>query len=285
LFDGPHSGAFNMALDETLLSLASEPQACPQTYLRFYQWTRPTLSLGFSQEAEGVVDLDFCRLNGIELVRRPTGGKAVLHHQELTYSVVSNDPSFFPITDISETYCRIAHAIQRGLRILGIETTLAERRGRSTRTGRLATACFALSNHFELICQNRKLVGSAQRRTKTAFLQHGSILVEFDAELLASTLLSCSAASVLGVVTDIKTCLGQAPSIRQIMAAMCDGFEASFGVRLAQEELSHDLLARAHQLADAKYARLEGDDTARKEEGPSRASCLERLRFGAPVDS
>ena len=119
-------------------------------------------------------------LNGIELVRRPTGGKAVLHHHELTYSVVSNDPSFFPIADISRTYCRIADAIQRGLRTLGIETTLAGSRGRSTGTGPLATACFALSNHFELLCQNRKLVGSAQRRTKTAFLQHGSILLEFD---------------------------------------------------------------------------------------------------------
>jgi lipoate-protein ligase A len=254
-----------MALDETLLNVVSEAQACAQTYLRFYQWSRPTLSLGFSQEAESVVDLDFCRLNGIELVRRPTGGKAVLHHQELTYSVVSNDPSFFPIADISGTYCRIAHAIQRGLRSLGVEATLAQRPGRSTRTGRLPTACFALSNHFELLCQNRKIVGSAQRRTKTAFLQHGSILVEFDAELLASVLLSCSAASVHGVVTDIKTCLGEAPSIRRIIEAMWDGFEASFGVRLAQDELSHDLLARAHQLADAKYARLERSVTPRKE--------------------
>jgi lipoate-protein ligase A len=131
----------------------------------------------------------------------------------------------------------------------------------------LASACFALSNHFELLCQNRKLVGSAQRRTKTAFLQHGSILVEFDAELLASVLLSCSVASVHGVVTDIKTCLGEAPSIRQIMAAMCSGFETSFGVRLAHEELSQDLLTRAHQLADAKYAKLEGNNIPPKEEG------------------
>ena len=69
-----------MALDETLLNLVSEPQARHQTYLRFYQWIHPTLSLGFSQEAEAVVDLDFCRLNGIDIVRRPTGGKAVLHH-------------------------------------------------------------------------------------------------------------------------------------------------------------------------------------------------------------
>ena len=249
-----------MALDETLLNLVSEPQAHHQTYLRFYQWTHPTLSLGFSQEAEAVVDLDFCRLNGIDIVRRPTGGKAVLHHHELTYSVISNDPSFFPIADISKTYCRIADALQRGLRTLGIETTLAKSRGRSTRTGPLATACFALSNHFELLWQNRKLVGSAQRRTKTAFLQHGSILIEFDAELLSRALLSCSATSVHGVVTDLRTCLGEAPSIREMIAAMSSGFEASFGVRVGNDKLSQDLFAKAHQLADAKYARIKWTD-------------------------
>lgn len=249
-----------MALDETLLSLVSEPQARHQTYLRFYQWIHPTLSLGFSQEAEAVVDFDFCRLNGIDIVRRPTGGKAVLHHHELTYSVISNDPSFFPIADISKTYCRIADALQRGLRTLGIETTLAESRGRSTRKGPLATACFALSNHFELLWQDRKLVGSAQRRTKTAFLQHGSILIEFDAELLSRALLSCSAPSVHGVVTDLRTCLGETPSIRELIAAMSSGFEASFGVRVGNDELPQDLFARAHQLADAKYARIKWTD-------------------------
>ena len=72
----------------------------------------PDSFAGLLAEGRTVVDLDFCRLNGIDIVRRPTGGKAVLHHHELTYSVISNDPSFFPIADISKTYCRIADALQ-----------------------------------------------------------------------------------------------------------------------------------------------------------------------------
>jgi len=252
LLDGPLSGPFNMALDETLLDDVSKPQARPQTYLRFYQWIRPTLSLGFSQKAERVVDLDYCNVHGIDVVRRPTGGKAVLHHRELTYSVISNDPAFFPIADISRTYCLIANALQSGFRFLGIETTLAQCRGRSTATGPLPAACFAVSNHHELLWQNRKLVGSAQRRTKTAFLQHGSILIEFDAEPLSKALRSCDIASVGSAVTDLKTCVGSIPPIHDLIEAMSRGFEGVFGANLVNCELNQDLSARAHDLAEQR---------------------------------
>jgi lipoate-protein ligase A len=254
-----------MALDETLLDEVSIPQARRQTYLRFYQWIRPTLSLGFSQKAERVVDLDFCSAQGIDLVRRPTGGKAVLHQCELTYSVISNDSAFFPISDISKTYCRIANALRSGLRVLGIDTTIAESCGRSTAPGPLPPACFAVSNHFELLWQDRKLVGSAQRRTKAAFLQHGSILIEFDAELLSRALRSCSATSVQRVVTDLRTCLGATPSISDLIAAMSRGFEASFAVRLVNNELHQDLSARASHLAHARYSVLNWSDPPQKQ--------------------
>jgi lipoyl(octanoyl) transferase len=256
LLDGDQSGTFNMALDETLLEEVSKPQTHPQTYLRLYQWIRPTLSLGFSQKAERVVDFDYCSAHGIDVVRRPTGGKAVLHHRELTYSVISNDAAVFPIGDISKTYRRIADGLQSGLGILGIETTLAHSCGRSTAMGLFPAACFALSNHFEVLWQNRKLVGSAQRRTKTAFLQHGSILIEFDAEMLSGALRSCDVASVSAVVTDLKTCLGSIPPMHGLIGAMSKGFEESFAVTLVNCQLRQDLLARTRQLADAKRTLL-----------------------------
>jgi len=261
LLDGPQSGPFNMALDETLLDEVSRPQARPQTYLRFYQWIRPTLSLGISQKAERVVDLDYCNVHGIDVVRRPTGGKAVLHHRELTYSVISNDPAFFPIADISKTYCRIANALQSGFCFLEIETTLAQNRGRSAATGPLPAACFAVSNHHEVLWQNRKLAGSAQRRTKNAFLQHGSILIEFDAEPLSKALRSCDIAFVGSAVTDLKTCLGSIPPVRDLIAAMSRGFEAVFGAHLVNCELSQDLSARAHDLADQRCSVLNWKDS------------------------
>jgi lipoyl(octanoyl) transferase len=252
LQDGPKSGAYNMALDETLLDEVSRPQASPQTYLRFYQWIQPTLSLGFSQKAERVADLEYCNSHGIDVVRRPTGGKAVLHDRELTYAVISNDPAWFAITDISKTYCQIAAALQSGFRSLGIETTLAPGCGRNTATGPLSAACFAVSNHHELLCQSRKLAGSAQRRTRNAFLQHGSILIEFDAGTLSKALRSCDAASINAVVTDLKSCLGWIPSIRDLIAAMCGGFQTVFEARLVGCELSEELSARVQDLAETR---------------------------------
>jgi lipoyl(octanoyl) transferase len=251
-----------MALDETLLDEVSQPQAHSQTYLRLYQWMRPTLSLGFSQRAERVVDLDYCSAHGIDVVRRPTGGKAVLHHHDLTYSVISNDAAIFPIGDISKTYRRIANALQNGLGILGIETTLAQGCGRSTSTGPLPAACFAVSNHFEVLWQNRKLVGSAQRRTKTAFLQHGSISIEFDAEMLSAALGSCDVASVSAAVADLKTCLGKIPPMHDLIRAISKGFEETFAVTLVNFELRQDLSAKTHQLADSKCFRLNRTSTA-----------------------
>lgn len=246
-----------MALDEALLDEVSEPEARPQTYLRFYQWSRPTLSLGFAQKPERVVNLEYCSVHGIDVVRRPTGGKAVLHHHELTYSVISNDAVIFPIGNIAKTYRRIGHALQSGLRILGIETTLAQSCGRSAAMGPLPAACFAVSNHFEVLAQNRKLVGSAQRRTKTGFLQHGSILIEFDAEMLSGALRSCDISSVRSVVTDLKTCLGSTPPMSDLIEAMSQGFEAHFAVPLVAYPLPQDLLARTRRLADAKCSTLD----------------------------
>ena len=262
LLDGYQSGPFNMAMDETLLDEVSKPKAQRQTYLRFYQWNRPTLSLGFSQKAERVVDLGYCKLHGIDVVRRPTGGKAVLHHRELTYSVISNDAVVFPIGDISKIYRRIAAALQTGLGILGIETTLAQNCGRTTAMGPLPAACFAVSNHFEVLWKNRKLVGSAQRRTKTAFLQHGSILIEFDAEMLSGALRSCDISSVSAGVTDLKTCLNSMPSMRDLIRAMSKGFEESFAVPLVNYQLPQDLSARTHRLADSKWTALNGPSFA-----------------------
>lgn len=238
-----------MALDEVLLDEVSRPETQAQTYLRFYQWIQPTLSLGFSQNAERVVDFQYCKLNGIDVVRRPTGGKAVLHHRELTYSVVSNDPAFFPVADIFKTYCSIAKALQEGFLRMGIETTLAPGCGRRASLGPSSAACFAASNHHEVLWQNRKLAGSAQRQARNAFLQHGSILIEFDGDPLSKALRLCDAASLSLAVTDLKTCLGRTPSFPELLGAILGGFQAIFNTRLVSCELNQTLLARTHEAA------------------------------------
>jgi hypothetical protein len=125
IVDGSLPGALNMAIDEGLLRQTSSPSSPPVTYLRFYRWIRPTLSLGFSQKASRVVDLEFCKMRDIDVVRRPTGGKAVLHHHEVTYSVTSNDRRHFPCNDIGATYLKIARALADGFREMDLEVSLA----------------------------------------------------------------------------------------------------------------------------------------------------------------
>jgi lipoate-protein ligase A len=117
----PLAGSRNMAVDEHLFNLAA---SSPRTFLRFYQWERPTASLGYSQDAARVVDAAFCAANGIAIVRRMTGGKLVLHHREVTYSVTSADSVLFTAT-LRESYRLISQALLGGLAIMGVRARLA----------------------------------------------------------------------------------------------------------------------------------------------------------------
>lgn len=250
------AGTLNMAADELLLNRASSPEALPATYLRFYRWDRPTLSLGFSQKAERVVDFEFCDRNVIPVVRRLTGGKAVLHDQELTYAVISNDPLFFPLTDIAAIYEKIATALRAGLERLNLKIDVAPAEPpseRAWRRPRLSAACFAATNHHELLCGGRKLVGSAQRRTKGAFLQHGSILFHFDASLLAGALRLGDAQALRSQVTDLQCCLGTVPSPQRVIGALLEGFRDVFRVPLVEED-GLSLEGEASVLSCTKYA-------------------------------
>ncbi len=257
ILDGSGEGPFNMAFDEVLLRHVSSP-GCPHvTYLRFYQWERPTLSLGFSQKAARITSFEFCRQHNIPIVRRLTGGKAVLHDRELTYSVVSNDPTFFPPSDITATYARIAEALLRGLAHLGVEATLTDRVFRPSQP--LSSACFAVANHHELLWKDKKLVGSAQHRTRDSFLQHGSIPIEFNARQLAGCLGLADVAGMEQKVTDLHSAVGHSPSPQEIASAMSRGFCETFGIRLHGFEFSARLLDEARQLAATKYAHVVWD--------------------------
>src|SRR2546428_5938207 len=150
IVDGPNPGCYNMAVDEVLLNQASDAATLPVTYVRFFQWEKPTLSLGFSQKAAKAVNVDFCQRMKIDLVRRITGGKTVLHHREVTYSVISNDSHFFPLGDIVETYKLIAQALRLGFKHMGLDTQLASGATKTALKGKSTTACFAVSNHYEI---------------------------------------------------------------------------------------------------------------------------------------
>jgi lipoate-protein ligase A len=171
-------GEQNMALDAWLLRRSLEQG---ETHLRFYLWTRPALSLGRSQTGGEIADIEFCRANGIDVVRRPTGGRAVLHHRELTYAVTGRfGRDGFP-SNVQETYRAICEGLCLGLNAMSVPALIWE----GTSDQRLPTPktplpCFATPVPGEIAAGGRKLVGSAMRADGAGFLQHGSILLDID---------------------------------------------------------------------------------------------------------
>ena len=176
----PLPGSWNMAVDEFLFrSLGDDPQ----TYLRFYTWERPTASLEYSQDIRKVVDVEYCQKNGIDIVRRMTGGKLVLHHKEVTYSLCSSDSQIFTST-LMDSYRLISEALMRGFNKMGLKPCLADAPPNSYVKGNLP--CFSYPARDEIEIQGKKIVGSAQKRTGSKFIQHGSIPLEEDEGLLES---------------------------------------------------------------------------------------------------
>lgn len=183
--DGLCGGEVNMATDRAILQACEESS---QPTLRLYGWKSPTLTVGYSQNAGRDVDQARCRDLGIPLVRRPTGGRAILHHMELTYSVVApvHHPRFPP--NLRGTYCVIAEALLFCLKNMGLNS-VAISKGVPPGLGSRSPSCFSSLNHSEISVDGRKLIGSAQHRTQRAFLQHGSVVIDCDRRLLNSLLL------------------------------------------------------------------------------------------------
>ena len=151
-----------MARDSGLLSRARETR---ETVFSVYGWTRPTLSLGRNQRAAGCYDLDRLGALGVDVVRRPTGGRGLLHNREVTYSVTAPVESG---DTLSESYSRINRILLAGLETLGVQASIAEPDGPAARP--TDAPCFATPSRGELIFRDRKLVGSAQWREEGAFL-------------------------------------------------------------------------------------------------------------------
>ncbi len=218
-----------MAQDERLLAEAARGGVLP--VLRFYCWAPAAVSLGRFQEGERAVDRTACARHGIDIVRRVTGGRAVLHDRELTYSVVSPfDSRRFP-NDVRGTYKVIAGGLLAGLRDLGVDAEMVcrpERHGGpARREGR--EACFASPSWYEIVARGRKIVGSAQRRVPGAFLQHGSILIDYDAALEAAVI---PGGGAVNAVTSIRQELGRDITPDEVKKALLRGFQSALGIVL-----------------------------------------------------
>ncbi len=200
----------NMGVDRALMDRA---RASGEGVVRVYEWSAPTISLGRNQSARGHYDAELARNAGLDVVRRQTGGRAVLHHREITYAVVA------PCDDdasLRTQYNTINAALVSALRSLNVDAQIVERTMRMPKPG--GSPCFEMPAPGEIAVGDAKLVGSAQLREEGAFLQHGSILVRDDQGLLAHASLRPQPA--LAPVATLRDTLGRDVSAGEVADAL-----------------------------------------------------------------
>ena len=216
-----------MAIDSALLDEA-EGSPDSTTIVRFYRWRRPTISLGRNQRIDTAVDESLCSEQGVDIVHRPTGGRAVLHDDEITYAVVSNDSTYFGDT-IYANYKSVSEALCEAFNRLGVPATLApETRRVAAHSSGNDLPCFMSPSRYELTVQGRKIVGSAQRRLKRSFLQHGSMPIRCDRERLARITKMADPAPLYQEMAGIEEFLPSRPSLEEITSALVGSFQDRF---------------------------------------------------------
>jgi lipoate-protein ligase A len=231
IVDGPLDGTTNMSVDDGLLG-AVDRSSEPLTIVRLYQWRRPTVSLGRNQKVETAVDTEFCRAHDIDIVHRPTGGRAVLHDDELTYAVASNDTVRFG-EGVYANYRRIAEALADALRGVGVPAMLVPETRHASRPDGLDPPCFLSSSRYELTVDGRKVAGSAQRRLRRGFLQHGSIPLTCDREKLARVTRMTDSAPLYTEMAGVNEFLDTPLSSAALVEALAQSFERRFEIRFS----------------------------------------------------
>jgi len=246
----PADGATNMATDEAILRAVAAGRVPPT--LRLYGWEPACLSLGRTQRAADV-DLDAVRAAGFGLVRRPTGGKAILHMDELTYSVTAPETEPRVAGSIVESYRRLSAGLARGLERLGMEELVVDQRAQNRRAGG-GPVCFEVPSDYEITAGGRKLVGSAQMRARRGVLQHGTLPLYGDISCICPLLvIRPDPARVRARATTVAETLGRPVTWDEAADALAEGFVSALNLRLEPGVLSDEERAWAEELRAEKY--------------------------------
>jgi len=243
----PGDGSWNMAVDEFLFqSLDTE---ISHTVLRFYSWKKPTVSIGYSQKAADIVDVEFCKLKGIDIVRRITGGKLVLHHEEVTYSLVSTDNETFPPT-VGNSYKQVSEALMVGLKEMGLNPNLADMPPEEyVRDHRL---CFSYPARNEVEVSGKKIIGSAQKRMGSKFIQHGLIPLKENENLLKFVTLYKEEEEIQMI--SLSQALGKDVDFNWTVPVLCAGISEYFGIHLITRALTQEEEGAICQIQKERYA-------------------------------
>jgi len=242
LIDRPRDGLENMAIDEAILISCND--SFQGSTFRLYEWSSAVLSLGCFQKADNIINC--CSHAGIPFVRRITGGRAVLHLDEITYSIVCHEEEPLFNEGISGAYRIINRCLFEALAAAGVKAQMHPDKARGYSTNRIS--CFHSASRYEIIANGKKLAGSAQRRFKKAFLQHGSILFGIDEELV-SRLFGKGAVSRmtwLRLYSDIKK--------DEFKAVLAEKIREGLNIRFIPGRMSDKEVRLKEILMAAKYA-------------------------------
>lgn len=238
---GANDAFTNMAIDEAVAKLHAQTG---KPTVRFYSWKPPAISIGYFQSLKEEVDTQKCRELGVDVVRRITGGGAVFHDAELTYSFVCSEESGIVPKNILESYKKICNSLVLGFAHLGLQ------------------AGFVPLN--DIIVNGKKISGNAQTRRERNVLQHGTILMEVDVEKMFSMLLVPNEKlkgklieDVKQRVTSLEKELGKKVSFEKLAGAMKKGFEENFGVRLVEEQLTQEERELVNRIRQERFSRDE----------------------------
>ncbi len=252
---GRGDAAYNMALDEAIAAAVRRGDSPPT--LRLYGWCQPSVSLGSFQKITDI-DRSYCAAHDVHVVRRPTGGRGILHGEELTYSFSARNEGLFSL-GLLDAYRKISSAFSLGLQRLGLSVKIQTRRERGTNLAR-SPLCFQSTSYGELTINGKKLIGSAQKRWSEGFLQQGSIPFIVDHTALAAVfnnkgrvppeadgarLVGEDIAGLTDLVHDFS------PSVFRVYIK--ESFEILFSVSLLESLPTDQESAEAHHLCARKY--------------------------------
>ena len=255
LITPPARGAWNMALDEAILEHIGRGESIPT--LRLYAWTPACLSLGHAQPFADV-DVQRLKSHGWQVVRRATGGRAILHTDELTYSVIA--PADEPRVEgsVLESYNRLARALLAAVKSLDIPVEMKEGKANNGTTPN--PVCFEVPSTYEITVNGKKLIGSAQARKKEGVLQHGSLPLTGDLTRICQALVfenesarETAAQRLLERATTVESALGWEVGWENAAQAFVHAFESQLELNLERGELSESESRRTEELVQEKY--------------------------------
>jgi len=256
LITPPAPGAWNMAVDEAILDSIGRSESLPT--FRLYAWDPACLSLGHAQP---FADVDTARLHerGWEVVRRATGGRAILHTDELTYSVIGSAEEPLLAGGVLESYNRIAQALL--LAVKKLELPVEMKAGKTNDQATPNPVCFEVPSTYEITVGGKKLIGSAQARKKEGVLQHGSLPLTGDLTRICQALVfedetarTDASKRLLTRATTVEAALGRAVSWQTATQAFIHAFEAQLGLCFEKGDLAESEARRAEELVREKYA-------------------------------